>query len=936
MWQGQFFLWRSSEAHITWFHSDRDEDGSHQECWVAAVISDVLTPGPRHNGHAGTAASAGSTCKASKSIVLGTLVVDKSKQTFELVNYDATLETRCFMLGYSGEDKGQHTRGKFGDGLPSSTVKLAANKVSIRIFTAGQMYDKFCFKKDPAFGHECLHMHISNSGLSWRSDACLASQFSADTMSGSLRYGKGQAFDSHGFPAADPNRDTIVQLRGIGSGNFKPERYIFLHPKFRQDQTTYVTDGFADVFLDETDTESTRAHIFVRDMLAMTSTGANAPLFGYNLKQYSVKSRDRQDSIPQDDLGKQLAFAWSKVLTTGTANTEACKVARRAIYNAISTHPECAETNAICDGWGSPMDHVCSALVEQFRLEHGSDAFPLIRSDSDTRKIITDKLKKTPVEVNDKLFGCLSASDTSGFQCSAQHEWHKIRLKAMKSRTPAVQILEPFDTIFKIIRKSFTDTILEHGFPKIQLVDTSILEEVAVLDCLSTAKFELAGFDMAGREDLNGVYSECVSKGSVNGRPIFEHAKSDNHIVWTTSGWLLTNQSLNTVRRSTCPKASATCPEPMWWTKQVSIWRTWSHRDQVWASAVVKNSTRETSHAERIRQMVLYLNRSVLKQQLHTAATKDTNDRCRNPSNCICAFTTVFEAVLADLRDIAKIQMTDVQVQAARQLLMYELLALDRRAFQNSVDRLHGVDQKSKATRNLTRWLQSGLEEDGDDGSPEPSCEAERHARDLIKEQVELGVLRVNPDHSSSLAWVGDTILDAFLGLAGVDAGLRPRVLDKLRQRLFCSRRMGCDARGGKRQVREASEQREKVVGDLAMKVKSKLVQLLQRILDQAMLPSEKPPHREVAFSAEIKRCIEAAMTGPCEWENRQLEKQAGREACWYFVHGRCTAGPACYRAHPCKFFRRGRCTKGDACRFYHGKVSSSHCSCSECDANPI
>ena len=38
---------------------------------------------------------------------------------------------------------------------------------------------------------------------------------------------------------------------------------------------------------------------------------------------------------------------------------------------------------------------------------------------------------------------------------------------------------------------------------------------------------------------------------------------------------------------------------------------------------------------------------------------------------------------------------------------------------------------------------------------------------------VEAGVLRVNPLHNDSLAWLGDTALEAFLGLLGVDAGLK-------------------------------------------------------------------------------------------------------------------------------------------------------------------
>ncbi|CAE8696136.1 unnamed protein product, partial [Polarella glacialis] len=317
-------------------------------------------------------------------------------------------------------------------------------------------------------------------------------------------------------------------------------------------------------------------------MLAQVTTSSQGPHFGYNLKQYSVKSRDRQDSLPQDDLGKQFAIAWAKALRMELRMNSA--VAQGYLYMVMNNYPDCAEAAAICNGWGFYYGPRVYCIGCRVSCPTWLESIPLVREDAETKAIITDKLKLEPIHVSDKLFGCLAASPVEGFQCSAKQVWHEKRLDAARKSSPVDSDHELFQIIITVIQKSF-----EHisPFPRVKLVSTSVLDEVSVLDCGRPAQFNLSGFDMADRSDLNGVYTENTRE-SVNGKSIFEATSINYRIAWKDGKWLLSNEELHVIRRhSNIPKA-AECCESMWWTKKCCSWRTWSGTS--WGGCMVNNN----------------------------------------------------------------------------------------------------------------------------------------------------------------------------------------------------------------------------------------------------------------------------------------------------------------------------------------------------------
>ena len=160
----------------------------------------------------------------------------------------------------------------------------------------------------------------------------------------------------------------------------------------------------------------------------------------------------------------------------------------------------------------------------------------MVHEDTEACKIITDKLKKTPVLISSRLFGCLAAADAK-WACSAEQAWHAKRLKAVRHCPPECLDVEPYPTIVRVLEASVGKV---HPLPKLRLVSTRVLDEVSVLDYAGLAAFELMGFEAAQREDLCGIYEECRNCLG-HGKPIFKkrgESSRDLYIFWT-NGWLL-------------------------------------------------------------------------------------------------------------------------------------------------------------------------------------------------------------------------------------------------------------------------------------------------------------------------------------------------------------------------------------------------------------
>eukprot|EP00439_Symbiodinium_sp_Y106_P077235 s60_g16.t1 len=382
--------------------------------------------------------------------------------------------------------------------------------------------------------------------------------------------------------------------------------------------------------------------------------------------------------------------------------------------------------------------------------------------------------------------------------------------------------------------------------------------------------------------------------------------------------------------RCTAPNRCASCPHQNWWAESCCDWLVWD--GCVWHACTITIKPVGSRRNGRMKQSKLILNALAIKDLLQPSSSENRKYWV------IRLFNTLFDAVLHDFKHVAKLQLSPAIEREAQESLMRQILDLDHHTFQKHVDKLLGVDRASTIRRRLTGWLE-GASDDEDTDDP-----VEQQARKLIREQIELGVLRVNPKYNDSLAWVGDAVLDASLGLLGVESGLPPRELDQLRQRLFCTKRMGCDVSAlGWKRIREAAERREQRVGELTMEQKAELTRIYDRILSNATVPIAEDPTQERSFLSEIRMSVKEARTSASNIALRTGELQdyddgasytsntgptAGNDVaytpklvvCRGFLRGTCRHGPVrtCGKAHPCKFFQQGACKHGSHCRFDH------------------
>ena len=862
------------------------------------------------------------------------------------------------MLGYSGEDKAaeaSETRGKFDDGLPSSTARLVADGVQISVWTCGRRYGDFSFKVDPHFLHECLHMRVQVSKSV--AEAAQMRHLAADCkapMCSAYRRGSAERRDVQpNWPSAKCSKDTLIQLFGIDKSDFDTCRYMFLHPLVQQDPCMkgFIRDGLADVILNT----GFSGKIFVKDLLAQVSATSHGPQYGYNLKKFSVKSRDRQDTLCEDDALKQIATAWSRILLR--KETEVALLARSKLYDALNNHPDRSEAAAMCDSCSSSMGHVWEALAEEFKARHRMKGFPVVYEDGETLDIITRKLKRDPVLISGKLFGCLAATESASYARSARQTWLEMRMKAIRDCSTESADLEPFQTITRVVMASLSDF---YALPQVELVNASQLDDISVLYCPGAVAFELSGFENV-QQHLCGIYKLC--KGFVgNGKPVFRKVSEPvYHIFWTSRTWVISDAPLEILHRCASPIRNAQCSEQLWWAKQLCYWEVWS--GSMWQTCLITASPItdfKSGRKKKVKKAKLFLNMHAIKKLLSPTG-ESSNPAHASATSFVRIFSRVFDAVLQDVKDEARCQISQSQEQDARERLMQEMMLLDRRKFQRHIDRLNGIERDAVRRKRLTAWLLC----DSSDGSEEETDPEEEEVRRRIQEQIDLGILQLNLRRSDSLAWVGDTILDASLGVFGVERGLQPKELDQLRQKLFCAERMGCSARGlGRKRIREAAEFREQQVGKLAMEQKSALMSTFTKILGSATVPLEKRPMQECSFLTEITRSIHKASssTDPHDWHNssarqavmiadtrahaakahgcaphwrdssrcwgesseddKVAEKQStiGRAICDDFLQGRCHHGMnrQCGKAHPCKFFQRGSCKHGSHCRFDH------------------
>ena len=185
-------------------------------------------------------------------------------------------------------------RGKFGDGLPSSTLVLVRGiDTDIEIFSCGHRYE--FFMKESGAGVNCMY-------------------FSTTHMSKT---------DSERH--VDEN-DTLIAIKGLCNGEFDVSRYLFF-----QSSVERYSGETVEILKDDRHNHC----VYVKGMRVQKDVSRGSIFFGMNLLVHDMKSRDRQNTLPPEVLQKNIISGWAEATEP---EAESCEEACADLYVNATRH----------------------------------------------------------------------------------------------------------------------------------------------------------------------------------------------------------------------------------------------------------------------------------------------------------------------------------------------------------------------------------------------------------------------------------------------------------------------------------------------------------------------------------------------------------------------------------------------------------------------
>uniref|UniRef100_A0A0G4I9M6 Uncharacterized protein n=1 Tax=Chromera velia CCMP2878 TaxID=1169474 RepID=A0A0G4I9M6_9ALVE len=359
--------------------------------------------------------------------VLGSLYFDSGRKILQLINLGATIPKEAFLLGVSGGDKKKgNTRGKFGDGLPSSTCVLTRGGFDLFLETGGRMLNRFRFEQHADFNKTVLTFSSTN----------LENFFRDPYRHPSLPHESGRLLcQTVGVKMCgvefnvNGRRDVVVRLqmpstgvggfcreRSVPDSFFQQDRYLFL----KQNDEAFIAhrvkaEAWGEVFW----SDDLKGRVYVKDMLCQERAEektAGAPHFGYNLTNFSHVSRDRQNTIPHSELQRHVMFIWDRVCKDSESSSSRSDRDREAVSQLFSVLKESdasleAGLFSAPNPQAIPLPSTLNALAREFQQRHPlQTSFPIRKGDERAREIVEERLKLSAVEVRESLLRCLLAS----------------------------------------------------------------------------------------------------------------------------------------------------------------------------------------------------------------------------------------------------------------------------------------------------------------------------------------------------------------------------------------------------------------------------------------------------------------------------------------------------------------------------------------------
>ncbi|CAD7924081.1 unnamed protein product [Amoebophrya sp. A120] len=354
---------------------------------------------------------------------LSLLDFDPQEKELTLINYSSVLPPRAFAAGHTGNEKlGQHqkrAKGKFGDGLQSACSVFARKGKHIRIDSApGYQYT---FQYQLQAGLDSVYtLHYKLSGTS---EVCTA--------------GGGDGFGLDCGDDFNSATDTRVRLRGA---NFDRQRYLFLNPEDMKDRCfrPFLRQKEMPNKYEILRGPCLRNRIYVKGMLVqqphLDDHGARIALsktdkyFGYNLLEFDMKSRDRENSIDMSQERHAIVHAWHEVLCKAYVDKSERSQREheeraRVLFRAFERAPECFECSVIgsCpDRYGNEIRQKMWEYFKSYYQDPKRCAAPgmPVAHGNDSRKKLIKRCGYNPVQFHSSLCNMLAS-----FLPDLEQEW---------------------------------------------------------------------------------------------------------------------------------------------------------------------------------------------------------------------------------------------------------------------------------------------------------------------------------------------------------------------------------------------------------------------------------------------------------------------------------------------------------------------------------
>ena len=734
-----------------------------------------------------------------KTFELGRLVFDPEGATLTLVNYATRLYPMCFYFGHSGDEKAAHgsdsvMRGKFGDGLPSSTLVFTrADDLDVDILSCGYRY-KFFMQDD--IGVNSMFFSLSPDD------------------------------------AIDKN-DTRVTLSGLHT--FDDTRYLFFQAE---------VEKYAGKRVEILKEETCRHRIYVKGMLVKMDTRADGIHFGMNLLTHDMQSRDRQETIPVETMQESIIQGWAEA----TEDTpEACA----DLFKLICEHGDAMEAMAMKNATGN---RTASQIKEKIALEFARQhpgGFPIREGDSRSTGLVQEKLKMVPVPVGATLFAILRASDK--VFTDAAVAWDDKRKEMIETAEP-LEMKEPWLTVFKMVCSAFRG-IFPLDMSRFEVVNCPDLEDVSgMLLGQGVEEFEISGFKE--RPCFNSTFKRRSDK-LVDRQATFWADGDQLFLYLRNEMWIGTYKMYyDTVLTGDQCREYIKCNNREFWAADTE-WSEYSTSDEeyVRASDVCirpKNESSELLYTIHINEVAMRTSVHDKKADDFDVVCDFSGSKC-----CLCVFRDLVDMLFSDLRRQLRVTLSGRQRKKVDAKLSQIVLDRDfRHAFSKKLQVLFPTprrvadssddddDDGDDATSNVRSYLRTGV----------PSMdetESDRALRRKIDSLVEEGLL-VKPEVSSTTqAWVGDRVLDFYESLLGREENLQSKFLQQVSSTLFSAKNLG----GGL--GRQFSEEKEEDIGAaISAEDQSAIMKVLEPIMRRQHITNPDSPSREDSVSNLVRRHI--------------------------------------------------------------------------------